>query len=844
MKRKYVIALVLVFVVAIGVQVVVAYQFSQRTSELIDDVEQLSNVDDERIRQEAIKLSIENDRRSLFVFTLLSNFGAAVGVVVALGGAWVAFQRNLAERQKTRMDRAAREMAELWSGLGQESERVQAGSVAGMQHFLEEDKRDFHPRVCAALASIARLDNSDSVRQTLMLTVEQAFQKVNPDVIKHTSWQGADLSGISLAERDLSGIDLRDAQLDDADLSECNLANASLDAANLRGADLRGADLTNASLEFADVTRANLVGADLGRARLRGIKIQEAAVRDATFLGADLDHDIGWPLAKDWRNAHLDPELKASLDHRYGPAPEGQRVLMLAWEFPPFVTGGGWTAVHHLIKKAIREGKDVTVLVPWAADKIDRSHFGDDLEVIGVGAGAELAEPGEDDIVVGSYAPATSTTGALGNYATKQYAERAFPSLYLQAYRDVRPLYIIDVVSDFNRRIESTHVLDDLHFDVIHAHDWLTFEAAGVLADRMEIPWIAQFHSTEADRQKRPDPTVVGIEEQAVRHADRTVAVSGIAADKIASELMSEGRETSAIVIPNSYELSAEPPPRRGRFGTGKVLFLGRVSWQKGPDVFVRIAERLWDRRVTAAFQLVGDGDFVKEVSDLIRRTWPQESTEVTERFVNKLYLAEEVILDGGDIKDGIFEPLVEQTAVSGLGEILQVNQNAGITSVQGRAPYTHLLTVPGGRDRASTHFLVAHQTLAGFDLSDAPVRMRPSLDWPNRFRAFDNATAAIVPSRNEPFGMVVLEAMEAGVPVLYAEDAGVAEFVDAGVKIDIGDTVAIADELQRLLNDEQHWYDIVDEQQEAVIEFAKADHPQQMFEIWSADLRSSPQVI
>ncbi len=50
------------------------------------------------------------------------------------------------------------------------------------------------------------------------------------------------------------------------------------------------------------------------------------------------------------------------------------RVLMLGWEFPPFITGGLGTACHGLTRAMSRLGMDVTFVLPKHIDASMASH--------------------------------------------------------------------------------------------------------------------------------------------------------------------------------------------------------------------------------------------------------------------------------------------------------------------------------------------------------------------------------------------------------------------------------------------------------------------------------------
>lgn len=114
-------------------------------------------------------------------------------------------------------------------------------------------------------------------------------------------------------------------------------------------------------------------------------------------------------------------------------------------------------------------------------------------------------------------------------------------------------------------------------------------------------------------------------------------------------------------------------------------------------------------------------------------------------------------------------------------------------------------------------HDSVVFRVFGEGQLRDELARGCPSLDirgpleWSQRWSAFDGATALLVPSRAEPFGMVVLEAMQCGVPVLYSSEAGVAEVVTSGIPIDADDVESTADSLVELLTDPVLWESIAE---------------------------------
>jgi glycosyltransferase involved in cell wall biosynthesis len=120
-------------------------------------------------------------------------------------------------------------------------------------------------------------------------------------------------------------------------------------------------------------------------------------------------------------------------------------------------------------------------------------------------------------------------------------------------------------------------------------------------------------------------------------------------------------------------------------------------------------------------------------------------------------------------------------------------------------------------------------------------VELKGKLDWREREKAFFDAAVVVVTSRFEPFGMVVLEAMQHGVPVLFPKSAGVAEVVRSGVAIDPCYVTGTSDVICRLLNDDAYWSQIVQAQYDDIDDYAKRGYEEDLIKVWnSAGAQSS----
>ncbi|MFW6059866.1 MAG: glycosyltransferase family 4 protein [Phycisphaeraceae bacterium] len=153
-------------------------------------------------------------------------------------------------------------------------------------------------------------------------------------------------------------------------------------------------------------------------------------------------------------------------------------------------------------------------------------------------------------------------------------------------------------------------------FDVIHAHDWMTFPAAQRLAARSGRPMIAHVHATEFDRSgTHVNQQVYEIERAGMHAADLVIAVShrtrqvllesyGVMPEKV--RVVHNGIEPRA----DASDATAQAQPMERRMNQGKtVLFLGRLTMQKGPGFFIRAAMRVLERVDDVKFIVAGWGD-------------------------------------------------------------------------------------------------------------------------------------------------------------------------------------------------------------------------------------------
>jgi glycosyltransferase involved in cell wall biosynthesis len=159
-------------------------------------------------------------------------------------------------------------------------------------------------------------------------------------------------------------------------------------------------------------------------------------------------------------------------------------------------------------------------------------------------------------------------------------------------------------------------LVQDEPFDVIHAHDWMTFPAALLIQEQRGKPLVVHFHSCEPERRASdPAPEARALEQAALERAERIVCVSEASARTLRAHY---GFEPAKLrVLHNAFEPvgAAARRPRR----TPTVLYLGRLSEQKSPDVFLRAAARIHAVRPEVRFVLAGEGTLYPELQALVQ---------------------------------------------------------------------------------------------------------------------------------------------------------------------------------------------------------------------------------
>lgn len=360
---------------------------------------------------------------------------------------------------------------------------------------------------------------------------------------------------------------------------------------------------------------------------------------------------------------------------------------MFGWEFPPYHSGGLGVACEGLVRGLAKNNVRVTLVLPHN----NAEENGD----------FTLRSPTENLCNV------VRVRSALKPYeGVHEYEERISGSIP----HNLHALYgpnMADAVEHFAKMsVELTH---DLEPDVVHCHDWMTYEAASRAANYHGVPMVAHIHATELDRTHfRPHAWIAERERAGLLKADRVIAVSNYTKSIIMNHYGIQGNKID--VVHNGHNLTHQAPrlQREKVSAHPLVMFLGRLTIQKNPMQFLEVARRICNVRPEVRFVMAGEGHMLAE---LISKTC-------------QIDLAKNVLFAG----------------------------------------------------KLETHEV---QTL------------------------FAQADCFVMPSLSEPFGLVALEAVAHGVPVVLSKQSGACEVIDHAFKIDFWDTERMADCILTILREE-----------------------------------------
>lgn len=305
------------------------------------------------------------------------------------------------------------------------------------------------------------------------------------------------------------------------------------------------------------------------------------------------------------------------------------KILMLTWEFPPLISGGLGMACYGICKALLNMGNEIFMGLP--TEKKVYFHLKgpedtDNLKPVFLDINERMSFESRGFSTVEEKMLCLGISSAPETYfnpLTASLFESRLQSImgsgFIEKEEIINNLKIslmndqqlFRKVKEYALRVKDyTRHID---FDIIHAHDWLTYPAAIFAKFDTCKSLVAHVHATEFDRCGGPGNEYIHkIEYAGLSLADKVVTVSNYTRDMIASRYMID---TSKIrVVHNAFHINGKRPKNSRISKKPVVLFLGRITLQKGPEYFLEAAKRVIEEIPDVRFIIAGTGDMMESL--------------------------------------------------------------------------------------------------------------------------------------------------------------------------------------------------------------------------------------
>ena len=297
------------------------------------------------------------------------------------------------------------------------------------------------------------------------------------------------------------------------------------------------------------------------------------------------------------------------------------KVLMFGWEFPPHIAGGLGTACYGIVKGLVHNGVETMFVMPSASGDEDKSaadiinasdvpveitdtmnvdDFLDKVQFVHIGTNmVPYLDPEEFHTLVEEDRKRQVRDFTVNYGHTYKFSGKYGSNLMEEVAR----------YAMVGGTIAMTHKDE---FDVIHAHDWLTYNA-GIAAKRLSgKPLVVHVHATSFDRSSdnNIDTRVYEIEKRGMEAADRVITVSDLTRNIVITKY---GIDPAKVVtVHNAVDFSGRSEVKVEKGVKDKVVtFLGRITFQKGPEYFIEAAAKVLKRCDNVRFVMAGSGDMM-----------------------------------------------------------------------------------------------------------------------------------------------------------------------------------------------------------------------------------------
>jgi len=302
------------------------------------------------------------------------------------------------------------------------------------------------------------------------------------------------------------------------------------------------------------------------------------------------------------------------------------RVFMLGWEFPPFISGGLGTACYGLTKAMDQLGIKVTFVLPRMVEGKYTTH----VELLTPDSCKSVSPAKYERLKNVTFRTIDSPLQAYATTGTYQHRLEQSIRQKQMATGSVTDLgcsfpsggdYQGDMYAEVHRYASvAAQLAAGADFDIVHAHDWMTYPAGIAVASISGKPLIVHVHSTEFDRSgQHVNQMIYEIERRGMEQADRVIAVSYFTRNTIIGRYGISGDKVE--VVHNGVDQNGNGRWALSETGIKKgekiVLFLGRITMQKGPEYFLQAAKKVLEVMDNVKFVMAGSGDLMHRAVEM-----------------------------------------------------------------------------------------------------------------------------------------------------------------------------------------------------------------------------------
>jgi len=410
-------------------------------------------------------------------------------------------------------------------------------------------------------------------------------------------------------------------------------------------------------------------------------------------------------------------------------------VLMFGWEFPPNISGGLGTACYGIVK-GLSECEDIQI--SFVIPKSQGNELStNNLQLISA-----------DQILIDRITQLSSNwskvrflqvESKLSPYLTPQsYSEAVQKShekeeITANTSKGIRiqfsGKYGPDLFDEINKyALVAQTIARENNFELIHAHDWLTFPAAIAAKKISGKPLILHVHSTDFDRSGGAiNPEIFAIEKQGFDQASKIIVVSNLIKNRLIDQYHISPEKIVTIYNGiEAKEYEAEEWKHRSR-KKKIVTFLGRITIQKGPEYFVDVARMVIQRMKNVRFVMAGNGELRDQILELSVKYGISDRFHFT-GFLNKPEVAEMLHQSDLFIMPSVSEPfgIVPLEAMQANVPVI-ISLQSGVSEVVHNVVKTDFWDVHAMAD--AVHGILKHKKLSKVLKTDGKLEVS-KLNW------------------------------------------------------------------------------------------------------------------